>query len=426
MVAALIVATNGPVFLLAKSVLDRRGHWEDPAVWPFFAAAAVTPAAMLALDRASRPPAPRTVAEWAAIAAVTWYSLAAVASTAWSVDRSETAWRAAVYLGLALLAWVMSGLGDGEIRSVLTAVTAVAVVASVALVVLRPDLGLDSAGRWQGVYTNRNSLAPLAAIGLLVGLRHAFASARSRQIAGGALTGTGCDPPTRSARGRQVAGGALTALSLAAMIGAGSRTAWLALCAATAAAAVPMAHHWLLRRSGRRRARALPAAGALAVIAGGCITLWALWDVDTFSQRRTIWALVWDKVQQRPLLGHGFFTFWDVNELTDHVLLRRGSAHSSLMEVALGLGLLGTVPFAVIVALAARNAGLRAWRHPSGDTWLWAAVVAFVLVENLTESFVLWFSYNWVLVMAAALRPPSPRTAAAGAGSADETAPHGT
>ena len=51
------------------------------------------------------------------------------------------------------------------------------------------------------------------------------------------------------------------------------------------------------------------------------------------------------------------------------------------------------------------------WRDPSPDAWLWAAVVAFLLVENVTESFVLWFSYNWVLVMAAALRPiPSHRS----------------
>ena len=90
------------------------------------------------------------------------------------------------------------------------------------------------------------------------------------------------------------------------------------------------------------------------------------------------------------------------------MLLRRGSAHNSLMEVGLGLGLLGLAPFVVIVSLAARNAMLQVWRDPSPDTWLWAAVVAFLLVENVTESFVLWFSYNWVLIMAASLRPVPP------------------
>ncbi|MYB87718.1 MAG: hypothetical protein F4X85_10995 [Acidimicrobiaceae bacterium] len=91
------------------------------------------------------------------------------------------------------------------------------------------------------------------------------------------------------------------------------------------------------------------------------------------------------------------------------MLLRRGSAHNSLVEVGLGLGLLGAVPFAVIVVLAARNAGLALWRRPGTDTWMWAALVAFLLVENVTESFVLWFSYSWVLLMAAALRAPIAR-----------------
>ena len=114
---------------------------------------------------------------------------------------------------------------------------------------------------------------------------------------------------------------------------------------------------------------------------------------------------MWDRVQQRPVSGYGFYAFWDVTELLDHALLRRGSAHNSLMEVALGLGLIGTVPFAVTVVLAARNAGLHLWRRPGADSWMWAAVVGFALVENVTESFVLWFSYVWVLLMAAALRP---------------------
>jgi len=149
------------------------------------------------------------------------------------------------------------------------------------------------------------------------------------------------------------------------------------------------------------------AAGASAVAAAAGLV--AVWNVPTLSQRRTIWSLVWDRIVQRPLGGHGFFTFWDIEELTQHVLLRRGSAHNSLVEVGLGLGLLGVVPFAAIVVLAARNAGLALWRRPGADTWMWAALVAFLLVENVTESFVLWFSYSWVLLMAAALRAPIAR-----------------
>ena len=79
--------------------------------------------------------------------------------------------------------------------------------------------------------------------------------------------------------------------------------------------------------------------------------------------------------------------------------------------MALGLGLLGLVPYAVVVVLAVRNAGRDLLRSPSADTWVWAAVVAVMLIENITESFILRFSYNWVIVMAAALRGRAERPA---------------
>ena len=65
-----------------------------------------------------------------------------------------------------------------------------------------------------------------------------------------------------------------------------------------------------------------------------------------------------------------------------------------------------------MVVLAVRNAGRRdLLRSPSADTWVWAAVVAVMLIENITESFILRFSYNWVIVMAAALRGRAERPA---------------
>ena len=381
--AVAVVLTNGPVFLFSKSVLDRSGRWEDPAVWPFFAAAAVASAALFAagLMRASRQPL--TGSQKVAGAAIACYSLAALVSTVWSVEPVATAWRAAVYLGLALLGWVVAQLDGDDTGAVLFSVTGIAIAASVVLVVLRPDLGLDDNGDWEGVYTNRNSLAPLAALGVLAGIRYVAAS---------------------GLRGR-IAGGGLAALCLAALVGAGSRTAWIAMLIAAAAATVPVGYHRIYGRWGRIPAAAALAGAAVTAAAGSLAALAAFWDAATFGQRRAIWSLVWDRVQQRPVTGYGFYAFWDVIELLDHALLRRGSAHNSLMEVALGLGLIGTVPFAAIVVMAARNASLHLWRSPGADSWMWAAVVGFALVENVTESFVLWFSYVWVLLMAAALRP---------------------
>lgn len=383
--AVVIVLTNGPVFLFSKSVVDRSGDWEDPAVWPFFAAAAIASAVLAATSRASA--GPLTGSQKAAAAAIAAYSLAAAASALWSVHPFATGWRASVYVGLALLAWVVARLDPEDLAATLWLVAAAAVVGSVVLVVLRPDLGLDSNDNWEGLYTNRNSLAPVAAIGVLVGIRYL-------------ATGN---------RWSRATGAGLAALSVGAMAGAGSRTAWIALAVAAAAATAGVGYHWARSRWGLAAARASVAVATVLGVGGASVALAAFWDDSTFSQRRTMWSLVWDRVSERPLGGYGFYAFWEEIELLDHALLRRGSAHNSLMEVVLGLGLVGTVPFVVIVALAARNASLPVWRHPGADSWMWTALVGFMLVENVTESFVLWFSYVWVFLMAAALKPVPPR-----------------
>jgi len=380
---ALLVFTNGPVLLFSRSVLDRTGRWEDHAVWPVLAAAAACGAVLAACRVLGAAGRPRDRSSRVAAVAVGWFTLTALASTLWSVDPAATAWRSSVYVGMALLAWAIAGFDHEEAAAVVAAVAGAAVAASLLLVWLRPDLGLHPDGNWKGVYTNRNSLAPLAAVGVLVGVRYLLASGGWRRLA--------------------AAGGA--AASVVALAGAGSRTAWISLAVAATAATVVGSHRWLRQRYGPHSARTATAAAAALAASAAAAAVAVQWDTPTFGQRREIWGLVWDRIVQRPVLGHGFFTFWDIEDLTQHMLLRRGSAHNSLVEVGLGLGLLGAVPFTVIVLLAARNAGSALWRRPGPDTWFGAALVVFLIVENLTESFVLWFSYSWVLLMAASLRP---------------------
>ncbi len=343
-------------------------------------------AAMVLLDR-FHPSQPRPArSNPVAVAAIATYSLIAVVSSIWSVEPSLTSWRALVYLGLPFSARAVADLGT-RVRPVLAWVTAVAVAGSLLVVRLRPDTGLDHRDFWRGLYTNRNSLAPLAAIGLLVGIRYMLA-ARARARAFGA---------------------GLVGACIVAMAGSGSRTSMLALALAVVLTTLPLGYRWLRDRYGSSSAVLVTSAvGAAGLTVLGAVVILS-WNMNTTRQRYTIWELVWGRIIDRPIHGHGFYAFWNVPELiAAHELLQRGSAHNSLLEVGLGLGLLGAVPFVTVVSLAARNAGRDLWCTPSPDTWMWAAVVAFSLLENITESFVLWFSYNWVLVMAAAL-PPKPR-----------------
>ena len=404
--ALLLVFSNGPVLRLA-GWLDRPGLWNDPAVWPFFAGAAAASVVLAwavwrhggnAGGTAGREvPAGRALSRLA-LAVIVWYSAAAVVSSLWSVYPSATLWRSAVYLGLVLLAVALAGLTDDELPTTVVLLASVAVMGSLAVLVLNHDVGTDRDGNWIGMYTNRNSLAPLAALGVIAGLRWLLPEVMPRS------------------RYRRAWAAVLVVASLVTMIGAGSRTAWLALAAALAlvlvfgTAAASRARGWAPRWTWT-----ILAGGGLVVLGAGVAVAAASWSVSTLSQRREIWSLVWDRVLERPWGGYGFFAFWEVPELVqDHVLLQRGSAHNSLVETALGLGVVGTVPFVVLVVLAAVNAGRGLWLRPSADTGMWAAVTVFVLFENMTESFVLWFSHIWVLMLVAALRRSAPGTGAGG------------
>ena len=403
--ALLLVFSNGPVLRLA-GWLDRPGLWNDPAVWPFFAGAAAASVVLAwavwryggnAGGTAGREvPAGRALSRLA-LAVIVWYSAAAVVSSLWSVYPSATLWRSAVYLGLVLLAVALAGLTDEELPTTVVLLASVAVVGSLAVLVLNHDVGTDRDGNWIGMYTNRNSLAPMAALGVIAGLRRLLPEVMPRS------------------RYRRAWAAVLVVASLVTMIGAGSRTAWLALAAALALVSV-----FGTAAASRARGRAprwtwtILAGGGLVAVGAGVAVAAASWSVSTLSQRREIWSLVWDRVLERPWGGYGFFAFWEVPELVqDHVLLQRGSAHNSLVETALGLGVVGTVPFVVLVVLAALNAGRGLWLRPSADTGMWAAVTVFVLFENMTESFVLWFSHIWVLLLAAALRRSAPANGAA-------------
>lgn len=388
--AILFVFTDGPLFFLSNDVLGRPVvSWRDEVVAGGLTAAAAACGALVAWDlwrtggRSPQRPHP-----WAAPAVGAFVVLIA-ASSLWSVGEVvHTGWQAAVYAGLALLAWQLADVRAAAWKP-LALMAAAGVAASLATVAVDPATSVDPNGDWRGIYHNRNLLAPVAGVGVIAGVRMLGAGDRALRAAGAAL-----------ALG-----------SLASMVGAGSRTAWLALGVGMGLAALPVLRRLLERRWDPRRASA---AVWVALTVGASVLVAvaiAVWDTSTFAQRRTIWRVSWEQFLERPLHGHGFAAVWSWPEFLDHPdRMGLGSAHNGLLEVLLGLGVLGTVPFVVIVVLAVGNAGRDLLRAPSADTWMWAAVVVMMLIENTTESLILRYSYNWVIVMAAALRTPWPRS----------------
>jgi O-antigen ligase len=400
--AALLICTNGPVFFAGRLAGKPQGAWEDPRVRIPFLAAAACGVLLLVVDRPTiRDLRPR----WPLFATGAYVALA-LASAAWSPVPSVTFKRAVIYVGLGALALWLAQRPFRVQVTVIAGAMAVATTASVLTVWLWPEVGLMVADGyflgWKGIFTNRNSLAPVAALGLLA----VFAI-----VADGRTTWRARLPWL-----------AVATIEVVALAGSRSDTSKVAL----ALAMIGGGATWLLARLLSGRAAVVLAGIVTAGIAFAAATrprpvlaaiTRAAGRSSTLSSRTLIWEDVVDEIGRRPVLGHGHFTFWDIPQWTQdlyaHVGSAYGEAHNSLLEVALGLGVVGATLF-VAILLAALAGNLRGyWQDRSLATWWWSTATLYFLLVNVTESFVLWFSYNWVLLMVAALVPSCARRAQA-------------
>ena len=268
------------------------------------------------------------------------YALAviALASTAWSIAPAQTAQQAAAYLmlgavlhGLTACRWHHREVALGDLAAVVRPLAAM-----VALGLVGARIGLVTAdahsGRHHGVFANANTLGMLAALV--------------------AATSAGLFLHRRSAW----AAGAVVVCVYAILL-AQTRTAILALAAAGL---------WLILRRG---ARSAVTAGVVAALAGLGVAMSGLaperlpgpagrlaqrfsGDAPSgvLSGRGTTWDLTLQLWHQRPVTGYGFRT----GEL---VIAVQGPAAgyesdvigNSFLQVVLELGLLGVVPFGILL-----------------------------------------------------------------------------
>ena len=390
------MCTNGPVLISVRRHVDRSAGLDTPEVRVWFIAVA-----LLGLVLVAHAVVTRRVASWSTsgpgLLAVAVYLATIGVSTLWSVDRSLTLGRVLIYVGLAGFAWWLAAAPAVDARSAVVLMAALGVGLSIVTVVGWRHVGLDPIDdSWRGLYTGRNSLAPIAAIGVLGGLSMVLEH----------------PPKLRASRPGSIAGVVLTLASGCVLVGTSNKTAPVAL---VIAISVPVG--WSLvslvaRDRGRGAGRS--AAVALAVLLGTLMwpTLDAVWSTGTFETRRSIWTLVRARIEDRPAQGFGFTVIWDVPsysaDLYADVGTVFGSAHNSWLEVWLGAGVVGLATYTLLVFVALWNAARDFRSDPSPGTGFWLALVIFLVLENVTESFVLWHSYNWVILAVAALRRPRP------------------
>ena len=393
---ALFVCTGGPSTYVALHLLPETRSWQ---AWTYafpFGAVAVCGAFGLRRALSGRPVRTWPWPLWGVAAYVGW----AMASSVWSVSKGATPQLTLTGAGIAAFAcWFGLALHVREqIWAVAIAMHA-AVVASGIVMLFWPDNGymhdrdIVPTATWQGIFGNSNALAPVCVVALL------------------ALVGV---VATRFTWLRLVVAIPFLALDVLVLVRTESATAYLSLLLVAAfVLTIPLAE---LARRVRVPGWVM---ATVAVVATVAIGVWVFADLDhlatlgggdgTFTGRRPIWADVREFIADRPIIGHGFWAFWDRGDLTQATYASLGttygSAHNSLLEVMLGLGVVGVVLYLFVAFSAIAGTFARAWRVASIGTWWWATLLVLLLVQNLTESFVLWHSSNWVLFVAAALTP---------------------
>jgi exopolysaccharide production protein ExoQ len=312
-------------------------------------------------------------------------------STFWSIDSGATL-RRVVWLGLTMaFALYLAWRYDWErLVTIVAGAFVVLIAGSLALGVLAPSIGrmtFEHPGAWSGLWTHKNTLGGIMALGVAV------------------CTSAALVEPARRKFWIVAALGAFVLVLLS--------TSKTALIASMLGVAVIVA--CMLVRRGPVHAVIVGASALGVIIIGACIVLLApdlivaLLGRDlTLTGRTDIWDASGRFVEAQPWLGYGYYAFWLPENgpaywVREAVAWQVASAHSSWLELALGLGRLGVAVFALqLAATLWRGAG--AIMEARAGLWAPAFLAPFALY-TLSESHALQANnLFWTIYVAVAAR----------------------
>lgn len=315
----------------------------------------------------------------------------AFASALWSIDSGATlrrsVWLAATMLFGLYLAWrydwrtLLQVIGGGFI---------VMIAGSFATAILAPSVGImtqEHPGAWSGLWTHKNMLGGIMALGVAVGAAAAIVAPERRLLWIGTALGAF----------------ALVVLST-------SKTALLASFLGLGVIAACM-----IVRRGPVQAIVI-GAGALGVaIIGVSVALLApdllvgaIGRDLTLTGRTDIWDAAAPAVASHAWLGYGYYAFWLPDNgpaywVRQAVQWPVQSAHSGWLETALGLGRIG-VALVALQLTATLLRGARAAMDVRAGLWAPAFLAAFA-VYTVSESHVLMANdVFWTIYVAVAAR----------------------
>lgn len=250
-------------------------------------------------------------------------------------------------------------------------------------------------GHWIGIYYNRNSLAPVAAMALLAFIGMAFTTMRRRTIDVAVLA----------------AGVALAGVAVLILWRAQSRTSPLALGVASGVLVL-----WLLVRLTTQRisvARrwhnvAAPVAAAISAVVvlvalrtvGGLASVSG--EIATFNSRGGLWAQSWAGFLEKPWQGWGWMAARRTLDF-DRVgvwwaVIDTEWSHNGYHDLLLGGGVLAGILFFGVVVFGLRSLDQVADVRMATPRLL---AIGFVLAAATQESFFIGSHFLWAMLIAA-------------------------
>jgi len=252
---------------------------------------------------------------------------------------------------------------------------------------------------WIGIYFNRNSFAPPAALGLLaaVSLLWIFIVRRPKHWILVVLVLLDVVLLDAALLLRSKSSTSLGAIGVFAFVWA----FWTAM-------------RWLNRRrkfSADQLAQLVYPGFLLALILltwlsfnfGEVLSRFFKNDLD-FNGRRLLWRFSWDGFLDKPLFGWGWFSAWNTPSFFHEreywwALTSTNWSHSGIMDILLGGGIIGGALFVAAVVWSGARQLSRVFTQTAGQ-WSFAAAW-FVIAASTQESFIVGNHFLWLLLVSA-------------------------
>jgi len=246
---------------------------------------------------------------------------------------------------------------------------------------------------WIGIYFNRNSLAPVAAIALIAALALILVMPRLLRVREVSMIAVSLLLATVAAlilvRSKSQTSPA------ALLVACGCVVAWWV--ARRVVSRMMLDHHWWS-----------PMTFTLVVVAVVMgFTLWSIGDLpvasgetSTFNSRSALWSMSWSGFELKPWQGWGWLAAWHTPEFFVQgnwwAIWDTTWSHNGYHDLLLGGGVPAALLFGAYVIASARALD----RLAIGEASIRLLVAAFVLTASTQESFFIGSHFLWAMLVA--------------------------